>query len=500
MQEVIFKPQEGFQESALSTSADIAILGGSAGAGKTFTLLLEALRHVQNPRFGCTLFRRTYPQIIMEGGLLDESRKIFPFFGGVYNDSKHHWKFPSGAKISFRHLQYEKNIYDYQGAQIPLIEFDELTHFTENMFLYLLSRNRTDSGVKPYIRATCNPDPDSFVYELIKWWIDPITGFPIPERDGVVRYFVNDNGKYIWGDTKQEVIEKADYLFKSIAVQKANKEDLVKSLTFIKGSINDNKKLLDEDPSYLANLLSQSEEQKLRLLDGNWKYMPDASKLMSVENIKDIFSNEIFYQTRKEKFITIDHARFGNDYCTIKTWEGWKVLRIDVLSKSDTADIVQVVQNRRREYGNIRSSNILVDQDGIGVKDSLRCNIFVGSSKPFVVKKVVTKFENKKAQCWYHLADRVNQGEISVDLDNVWFDGRRVKELKYNGELIRVEYLIEKDLSTMKRGRIEDEHKYRLIPKEEQKVALGGRSPDFGDNLAMRSWFDLAKRPKRLKS
>ncbi|RYY12693.1 MAG: terminase, partial [Cytophagaceae bacterium] len=38
-------PQPGFQERALSTRADIAIIGGSAGGGKTFALLMEAARH-----------------------------------------------------------------------------------------------------------------------------------------------------------------------------------------------------------------------------------------------------------------------------------------------------------------------------------------------------------------------------------------------------------------------------------------------------------------------
>lgn len=71
--------------------------------------------------------------------------------------------------------------------RICFIGFDELTHFSEAQFWYMLSRNRSMSGVRPYVRATTNPDADSWVAKLIDWWIDDVSGYPIPERGGVVR-------------------------------------------------------------------------------------------------------------------------------------------------------------------------------------------------------------------------------------------------------------------------------------------------------------------------
>src|SRR5436305_14925946 len=68
--------------------------------------------------------------------------------------------------------------------------FDELTHFTAHQFFYMVSRNRSTCGVRPYIRATCNPDADSWVADFLAWWIDPQTGLPIPERAGVLRYYI----------------------------------------------------------------------------------------------------------------------------------------------------------------------------------------------------------------------------------------------------------------------------------------------------------------------
>ncbi len=41
-------PQKGPQEMFLATSADICIYGGAAGGGKTFGLLLDPLRYIND--------------------------------------------------------------------------------------------------------------------------------------------------------------------------------------------------------------------------------------------------------------------------------------------------------------------------------------------------------------------------------------------------------------------------------------------------------------------
>jgi hypothetical protein len=118
------------------------------------------------------------------------------------------WLFPPyNNSIGFAHLEHEKNKHDWQGAQICYIGFDELTHFTEAQFWYLFSRNRSLCGIDPYMRATTNPDSDSWVAELISWWIDQNTGLPIPERAGVLRWLVRPNDQLVWG-TKQELVDR----------------------------------------------------------------------------------------------------------------------------------------------------------------------------------------------------------------------------------------------------------------------------------------------------
>jgi predicted phage terminase large subunit-like protein len=265
------RPQRGPQETFLSSSADIAIYGGSAGGGKTWALLLEPLRHINTPGFGAVFFRRNTTQIRNEGGLWDESEKLYPVIGGTPKSHNLQWDFPAGTTLTMAHLEYDKTALNYQGSQIPLMCFDELTHFSAKQFWYMLSRNRSMCGVKPYIRATCNPDADSWVAEFIAWWIDQETGIAIPERSGVVRWFIRIGDTIRWADTPDGL---AEY---TMAGEGGEQVPIPpKSVTFIAAKLTDNKALMAADPGYMANLMALSRVDRERLLGGNWKIRPSA--------------------------------------------------------------------------------------------------------------------------------------------------------------------------------------------------------------------------------
>jgi predicted phage terminase large subunit-like protein len=267
----IIRPQAGPQTQFLGSSADIAIFGGGAGGGKTFALLMEPLRHVANKDFGAVFFRRTTVQVRNEGGLWDESEKLYPLLGARPRAAPDlDWTFPSGATVSFGHLEHEKTVLNWQGSQIAFLAFDELTHFSAKQFWYMVSRNRSVSGVRPYVRATCNPDADSWVAEFIAWWIDPVTGLAIPERSGVLRWFVRIGDAIIWADKPEDLAEYRDLQGKSIPP---------KSVTFIPAKLTDNPALMAADPGYLANLMALPTVERERLLGGNWKIRPAAGLL-----------------------------------------------------------------------------------------------------------------------------------------------------------------------------------------------------------------------------
>jgi hypothetical protein len=132
-------------------------------------------------------------------------------------------------------------VYDWHGAQITLICFDELTHFTKYQFFYMLSRNRSTCGVRPYIRATCNPDANSWVADWVAWWIDPETGLPIPERAGVLRYFVRVAEQIILADRPQDLLQ---YLPRPEDLTPGIDPPRPISVTFIPAKVFDNAALL----------------------------------------------------------------------------------------------------------------------------------------------------------------------------------------------------------------------------------------------------------------
>lgn len=245
--------------------------------------------------------------------------------------------FPSGAKVVFGHLERYADCLAYQGSQLVLVAFDELTHFDEDVFWYMFSRIRSDSGVDGYIRATTNPDPDSWVRTFIDWWIGE-NGLAIPERSGKIRWFIRINGECIWGDTRMELLkyqfdgeitevdksnEDTDKLFildendsKAQTVITPGRSGVLyvitgtkeffqwdgeeykrltapKSVTFILSTLQDNKILMRNDPSYLANLQALPLVEQERLLGGNWNIRPAAgmyyprSKVTLIDEIPD---------------------------------------------------------------------------------------------------------------------------------------------------------------------------------------------------------------------
>ena len=264
--ETVIRAQPGPQRRFLAAEADIAVYGGAAGGGKTWALLLDPMRYRDRPDFSAVFFRRTTVQIRNPGGLWDESHKLYGPVGGEPFASALEWRFPSGARVRFAHLEHEKTVLEWQGAQLPLICFDELTHFSAAQFWSMTARNRSVSGVRPYIRATCNPDADSWVADLVAWWIDPETGLPIRRRAGVPRWFVRDGDRLEWADRRRDLRRRYPSL-------------PPRSLTFVPARLENNRALLRADPGYRSNLLALPRIERERLLHGNWKIRAAAGLL-----------------------------------------------------------------------------------------------------------------------------------------------------------------------------------------------------------------------------
>lgn len=240
---LVFAPQPGPQTSFLSSPADITIYGGSAGSGKSFAILLDAARLIDVPAYNAVIFRREIRMLSQTGGLFAESHKIYPFLYGAPNTTARKWTFPSGSTISFEGCELESDVLKFQGLQTAYLAFDELTHFTEYQFWYLWSRVRSTIGGGGRVRATCNPDPESWVKTLLLPWIDGI------KASGELAHYIRED------DSLKEVAPGTPHSF---------------SLTFIPGKIHDNPALLQKDPEYLTRLMNLPLAEKMALLEGSW--------------------------------------------------------------------------------------------------------------------------------------------------------------------------------------------------------------------------------------
>ncbi len=122
----------------------------------------------------------------------------------------------------------------------------------------MLSRNRSMCGVRPYVRATTNPDAASWVKDFLAPWVD--RSYPRPAKSGELRWFIRREGEVEWVD--------------------GGTPD-AKSVTFVRASVYDNRLLLAKDPAYLANLKALPLVDRRRLLDGDWDIMPEGGKVFN---------------------------------------------------------------------------------------------------------------------------------------------------------------------------------------------------------------------------
>lgn len=483
---MIIKPQPWYQEKVLSCPADIVIWWWSAGAGKTFSLLLDPMRGFSRPWFRGVIFRRTMPQIKWWWWLRDESIKIYSWLRNAKPiESTSKWVFESGAEIKFSHMEYEKNMLDHQWLQYAFIGFDELTHFTKKQFFYLLTRNRSDCWIRPYIRCTCNPDPDSRVRDFIDRWIDK-DGYIIKDRDGVIRYFTIDKDNVIRGDSYEDVAQRIPHLLK----EWDDPREYIKSFTFIEWDLEENKILLSIDKSYRANLMTQDESTRRALLERNRSHSNNEDDLFSNIKLRDLSSN---YVEWSEMYITVDVAWFWKDLAVIKVWQWLRCRKIRIYSKSSPDDLMKWIEIEREWY-KVPSSNVLYDNDWLWWWLAWRNYIaFMWWWPTLEIEWSREMYANLKTQLYYHLAEKVNANLISYRDCDIVVDWVNTDSITIWSKTMRILDMLLSDLRAIKRDKTDAEFKKHINSKAQQKNILW-RSPDLWDTAMMRMYFEFGNK------
>lgn len=223
------------------------------------------------------------------------------------------------------------------------------------------------------------------------------------------------------------------------------------------------------DQAYIDNLKKADKITRARLLYGDFEYDDDPSALMSIDKINNIFTND--FVDGGDKYITADIARFGKDSTTIIYWDGLRAERIVQLRKKSTMDVADMINGMRRMH-EVPMANVVIDEDGVGggVVDALDgCYGFVNNSRPLEGEN----FANLKSQCYFKLAELVNDGKIYVNCPDIDIKGQLIEEL---------EQVKQKDM--------DKDGKRAVIGKDKVKELIG-RSPDLSDSLMMRMVFEI---------
>jgi phage terminase large subunit len=265
---------------------------------------------------------------------------------------------------------------------------------------------------------------------------------------------------------------KKNWLYQIVYKPWKNKE-LPKEYAFIQALYGDNKHTAEDYGSNLAEIKDNSNRE--RLMYGNWEYDDDPSTLISYDAILDLWTNTV--PEIKDKYLTADIARYGQDKTVIYLWEGFKIYKYVVIDKSGIDQVITTIRTLLEEQ-QIPYSHTIVDEDGVGggVVDGLRgIKGFVNNSTALEnpTSHAKENYANLKTQCYYLLAEQVNNRGIRIASYDTEMKTKLIEEL---------EQVKTKDL--------DKEGKLKIVPKEEVKEKLG-RSPDYSDALMMRMWFSL---------
>jgi predicted phage terminase large subunit-like protein len=265
-----WRPHPGPQAEFFYSECREILYGGAAGGGKSAALTALPGRWAHKKGFLAVTFRRETTQL---DDLIKKAKEFFSkLFPGIRPVHTPHFRytFPAGGESLFRHLNDSKDFAGYDGWQINLLCFDELTHFTEQQYKALCARVRcADPSLPRLIRSTSNPGGEGHEWVKKHWgaWLDPkfeAPGLPIRfAEDGVTRLPPAKPGEVWWIRT----IKGREEYFRECVAEPG--KPITLSRTFIPAKLSDNPSL-EADVEYRAQLESLDAVRREQLIEGNW--------------------------------------------------------------------------------------------------------------------------------------------------------------------------------------------------------------------------------------
>lgn len=402
------------------------LFGGGAGGGKSFCgcswLIISCLQYPKT-------------RYLMGRSKLDALKKttLNTFFEVCAN-----WELKSGQHYTFN---AQSNIIKfYNGSEILL----------KDLFLYPSDPNFDSLGSLELTGAFI--DEANQITQKAKNIVLSRIRFKLDENNIIPKLLLTCNPAKNWLYSEWYIPNKQNIL--------------PKDKRFLQSLVTDNPNI---SKHYIETLGKMDTITKERLLYGNWEYDDTEGRLFKYDNIISLFTNT--YVNEGEKYISVDVARYGKDSSIICVWSGWVVVKIIKYNKIGIDELHTHVLNTAQQY-KVQRSNIVLDEDGVGggLKDILRGSKgFVNNSRAMGKENYI----NLKTQCYYKLADKVNNGQVFI------------KETQYKQDIIQ-------ELEVIQMKDVDKDNKLSIVGKDKMKEHLG-RSPDIADALMMRCYFELNK-------
>jgi hypothetical protein len=392
-----FVPNPGAQTDAFFSQADELFYGGAAGGGKSSLLCGLAIEEHESS----IIFRREFPQI---KGLVKECKRILGTQDG-YNAQEKLWKLPNGNELEFGSVQHEEDKEKYQGRAHDFKGFDEITHFTESQYRFLIGWVRSTSGKRCRVVAAGNPPLTAEGAWVIKYWaawLDPT--HPKPAKPGELRWYTTINGEDV------EVDGPGPH-------QIDGREVIAKSRTFIPARLEDNPDLMQS--GYAATVEAMPEPMRTMMREGRFDVgMKDAdfqtiptAWIIEAQNRWKADGFKAFNMTA----MAFDPAGGGADAAELAMRHGGWYAPLVTTKGEETADgssAAALIVKHRRD-----AAPVVVDVGGgyggavtLRLKDNLVPHIGFNGASAAMGHTIdgQLKFANKRAEAWWRFREALN--------------------------------------------------------------------------------------------